>query len=173
VELSAPPPVACARCGAEHWRNPKPGAGTIVVQEDSVLLVKRAHAPWKGAWAAPSGFCDPGEHPIETARREALEETGYEIEVTGYLGVWVHRHADDPIPEEAEVVNVSYYHAVPVGDPVASFDLGEVSELAWCAWDELPDELAPPSTLRSILEAARGAHRDGGTVHVLRDRSAI
>jgi ADP-ribose pyrophosphatase len=65
----------------------------------------------------PSGIVDPGESPTETARRELLEETGYqagEIEVlgamepdTGRLGnrIWACvadgvRRVDGAVPEE-------------------------------------------------------------------------
>ncbi len=47
-------------------------------------------------WCAPGGFCEMGEHPIETVEREVLEETGYRVRRTGYIGVWVDRYADDP-----------------------------------------------------------------------------
>lgn len=37
----------------------------------------------------PGGMCDPGESPIESARRELREETGYEAREIVELG-WVH-----------------------------------------------------------------------------------
>ena len=40
----------------------------------------------------PGGHIDAGESPEEAAEREALEETGCQISVTGLLGVylWIH-----------------------------------------------------------------------------------
>ncbi|MEY4593358.1 MAG: hypothetical protein RIR18_2253 [Pseudomonadota bacterium] len=35
----------------------------------------------------PAGKIDPGEHPLETARRELREETGYQANEWEYLGV--------------------------------------------------------------------------------------
>jgi ADP-ribose pyrophosphatase YjhB (NUDIX family) len=153
--LAAPPPVTCAACGTAHWRNPKPCANAIVVQDDKVLLARRAYAPWKDGWGTPGGFCEVGEHPIETVEREILEETGLRVEVTGYVGVWVDDYADEPGHAGADVINVAYYTAVPVGGDQAAFDRSEVSELGWFAWDELPDDLAPPGTLAAVLAAAR------------------
>jgi 8-oxo-dGTP diphosphatase len=154
--LPSAPPVTCAACGANHWRNPKPCANAIVVDDGKVLLARRAYQPWKGAWASPGGFCEVGEHPIETVEREVLEETGLHVEVTGYVGVWVDEYpADNQVPD-TDVINVAYYRAVPVGGDVSGFDPAEVSEIGWFGWDELPADLAPPGTLAAVLAAARG-----------------
>jgi 8-oxo-dGTP diphosphatase len=120
-----------------------------------VLLARRSYAPWRDAWGAPGGFVDVGEHPIETVEREVLEETGLQVLVTSYLGVWVDDYADEPGRTENEVINVAYYGAEPVGGTERDFDPAEVSELGWFAWDELPDDLAPPGTLAAVLTIAR------------------
>jgi 8-oxo-dGTP diphosphatase len=142
-----------------HWRNPKPCANAIVVENGRVLLARRAYAPWKAAWCSPGGFCERGEHPIETVEREVLEETGLRVRVTGYLGVWVGDYADEPGLDENEIINVAYYRAERIGGDEREFDPAEVSELAWFGWDELPADLAPPRTLASVLAAA--CHNDG------------
>lgn len=138
-----------------HWRNPKPCANAIVLRDDKVLLTRRAHTPWKDGWCAPGGFCEVGEHPIETVERETLEETGLRISVTSYIGVWVDTYVDEHAMPDADVINVAYYSAVPLGGDESAFDRAEVSELRWFGWDELPPDLAPPSTLEAVLTAVR------------------
>jgi len=145
----------CAVCGTSHWLNPKPCANAIVTRGDQVLLARRSYAPWKDAWGSPGGFCERGEHPIETVEREVLEETGLRVRVTGYIGVWVDDYADETAVPAVDVINVAYYTAEPVGDDEAAPDPAEVSELRWFGWDELPAELAPPRTLAAVLAAAR------------------
>jgi ADP-ribose pyrophosphatase YjhB (NUDIX family) len=161
AELETPPPVTCAACGTNHWRNPKPCANAIVVDGHRVLLARRAHSPWKGLWGSPGGFCEHGEHPIETVEREVLEETGLRVRITGYLGVWVDAYVDDHAAPSDDVINVGYYLAEPVGGDESQFDPAEVSELGWFAWDELPKDLAPPGTLEAVLLATRTAITEG------------
>lgn len=153
--LPSSPPVTCAACGTSHWRNPKPCANANVVRRDKVLLARRAYTPWKDRWASPGGFCEVGEHPIETVEREVLEETGLRVSVTGYVGVWVDAYADERPATDADVINVAYYTAEALGGDEAAFDRREVSELGWFDWAELPLDLAPPGTLEAVLAAAR------------------
>lgn len=155
VELPSPPPVTCTACGTSHWHNPKPCANAIVVDDGRVLLGRRAHGPWQGSWGSPGGFCEAGEHPIETVVREVREETGYAVEVAGYLGTWVSAYADDPAEPDAAVINVAYYTAILAQSERGTPDSDEVSEVAWFGWDELPQDLAPPKTLDAVLAAAR------------------
>jgi 8-oxo-dGTP diphosphatase len=149
--LPAPPPVTCAACGAEHWRNAKPCANAIVSRPDGrILLTRRAHAPWRGAWCAPGGFCAHDEDPRDAAVREALEETGMRIRVNELLGIWVDAYTDDRKDAGAEWISVAYFAADALsseGEP----DPTEVSEQAWFALAELPTDVAPPGTLLAVL----------------------
>ncbi|MBM2823404.1 MAG: hydrolase [Thermoleophilia bacterium] len=157
TSLPSSPPVTCQSCGSSHWRNPKPCANVVVVDQGKVLLVRRGYAgsPWHGAWCAPGGFCELGEHPIETAEREVREETGLRVVVTGYIGVWVDEYTDEPGQGDAEVINVAYYHAAPTDEREGPVDANEVSEIRWFDWDHVPNDLAPPGTLTVVLTAAR------------------
>jgi 8-oxo-dGTP diphosphatase len=159
AELPSRPPVTCASCGTSHWRNPLPGANGIVLKDGRILLTRRAHAPWRGMWCSPGGFCELGEHPVETVVREAREEVGLEVTVGDYLGTWVDVYADDTDDPDAEVINVAYYTATLVSDRAPRLDPAEVSEIGWFSPDELPDQLAPPGTLEAVLAVATSRER--------------
>ena len=45
-----------------------------------VLVKQHRHAVDQDLWEAPAGMLEAGEAPIDTARRELLEETGYRAE---------------------------------------------------------------------------------------------
>ncbi len=57
-----------------------PGAVAILplIEKDKLVLIRnRRHAVGERLWEVPAGTLEPGEEPIETARREVIEETGY------------------------------------------------------------------------------------------------
>ena len=73
------------------WPRPSVTADLMVLagkKEKKLLLVKRGGFPYKGWWALPGGFCEPGEPPEKTAERELGEETGVKVEKYSLLGVF-------------------------------------------------------------------------------------
>ena len=155
-------PVACPACGAEHWRNASPGGAALVAHEGRLLLIRRAHEPWRDLWCSPSGFCDGDEHPAAAAAREAFEEVGLRIRIVGCLGHWI----DEYLPggaggEDPQWCAVTYYTAVPLGGVELELAPAEVAEARWFAPDELPADIAPPGSGPRILAAWRGALAGG------------
>ncbi len=62
--------------------------GGVVVEDESVLLVRRSHAPQKGAWTIPGGMVELGEKVEDALRREIREETALDVEPLGLLSVF-------------------------------------------------------------------------------------
>jgi ADP-ribose pyrophosphatase len=60
-----------------------PGAAAVAIDDAGQVLLVRQLRPAVGGvmLELPAGLIDPGEQPIETARRELEEETGYLAEV--------------------------------------------------------------------------------------------
>ncbi len=96
-----------------------------------------------GAWEALSGRVEPGEQPLDAARREAREECGLDVEVesrpvTAYLA---KRNRDD-------MLVVAYRARTVSGDAVLS---DEHDAFAWMSLEEF----AAACPFPPLVEAAR------------------
>ena len=76
----------CKLCDSIHYQNPKPTATLILPKDDTILFVRRAFEPEKGAWSLPGGFLELGETLNQGASRELKEETNLNGEVIKLLG---------------------------------------------------------------------------------------
>lgn len=68
------------------------------------MLIKRENPPYEGNYALPGGFVEVGETTEDAARREAMEETGLDIELLCLVGVYSDPHRDP----RGHVVSVCY-----------------------------------------------------------------
>ena len=94
-------------------------SAVLALTDDQEVLIVRQYRPAVERYTLelPSGLVDAGETPAEAARRELLEETGYEADVvenlgpmlpdTGRLGNCIYscfatgvRRVEDRVPEE-------------------------------------------------------------------------
>jgi len=98
----------CPNCKWIHFIDPKVAAAVLVIQENRVLLVRRAGEPFRGLWTLPAGFVNSGEDPAGAAVRECLEETGLSVRVTRVFDIIAGREhprgADFVIVYEAEII---------------------------------------------------------------------
>jgi 8-oxo-dGTP diphosphatase len=141
--------VECA-CGLEWWANPVPGSQALVERDGRVLLGRRRFDPSAGLWDIPGGFVNEHEHPLEALHRELREETGLEIEISEFLGIWMQGYG------ERNVLCLTWLAHSVGGTEHAGDDL---VELRWFAPDELPrpHELAF-ETFVEILSLWRARH---------------
>ncbi len=152
ARLGLAAPCRCAACGREFWDNPKPCGGAFVAHEGRLLLVQRARDPWAGHWDVPGGFSDGAEHPEATTIREAREETGLAVRITGLLGMWI----DGYDATVAATLNI-YFHAV-ADDPTAATPRDETAAVRWCTATELDDvPLAFPDHMREAVTRWRAS----------------
>ena len=64
--------------------------GAIIERDGKILLVHEnlPGSPDDGKWSHPAGWIEVGDDPLETVRKEVSEETGFEFEPTGLLGIY-------------------------------------------------------------------------------------
>jgi len=134
-------------CGFVFYHNPTPAAGAIVVEENKILLVKRAHPPRIGWWCFPAGFMEWQEHPAQTAVREVEEETGLKIELARFFQVYSGN--DDPRTNAVLIL----YLARAVGGELRAAD--DALEVAWFAPDSAPAEIAFLSHRQALADYRR------------------
>jgi 8-oxo-dGTP diphosphatase len=128
--------VVCAQCGAASTpRNPFPTVDIVLYREgQGVLFIERRNPPH--GWALPGGFIDYGESAEEAAVREAREETGLRVRLTGLLGVYSDPERD-PRFHTLSVVFTAEPDAAET--PCAGDDAGNVR---FFPLDALPDSMA-------------------------------
>jgi 8-oxo-dGTP diphosphatase len=138
--------MACTdrNCGYVFYQNPIPAAGAIVVKDDRILFVKRAHPPRIGWWCFPAGFMEWDEHPRQTALREIKEETGLDVELTSFFEVY--NGNDDP---RSNAILILYLARVTGGELRAADDAQEVK---FFSFDALPEKIAFESHIQALKD---------------------
>ena len=113
-----------------------PSAAVLVwdEQQQNLLLVLNKET---GLWQTIGGGMDPDEVPEDAARREALEEAGVEVEITGLRDVVGGPCFRIIYPNEDEVAYVSVvYDAHIVGGEIKPDD-EETVDVKWWPREEL------------------------------------
>jgi 8-oxo-dGTP diphosphatase len=71
----------------EYPNCPFAAVSIVVVQNEKVLLMKRAHDPKTGFYSIPGGLVDLGENFEDSAIREVEEETGLKVRLEKMIDV--------------------------------------------------------------------------------------
>jgi 8-oxo-dGTP diphosphatase len=78
----------CPQCGYVLYKNPAPGVVALIIDNDRVLLGKRALDVYKGGtWSLPGGYIEFHEDFLSAAHREIMEETGLSITIQSIVSV--------------------------------------------------------------------------------------
>ena len=129
---------------------PLVGVGAVIVHEGKVVIVQRGTEPLKGQWSVPGGALEIGESLRECAAREALEETGLQVEAGEVLEVFdaIYRQPDGRI--QFHYVLLDFACRLLGGDLRAG---GDALQARWVTLQELPQyELA--ETARKVISKA-------------------
>lgn len=117
------------------------GAAVLIFNKDNCLLMQYRKDNRK--WALIGGSMEIGESLEETARREALEETGLELDELNWFDLFSGREVIYELPHGDVVVNVIavYISRKFRGQPQLS---EEGFELRFFRLNELPTNISPP-----------------------------
>lgn len=128
--------VECAQCGlAVAQRNPFPTVDIVLHSEGrGLLLIERGNPPY--GWALPGGFIDYGESAEQAAVREAKEETGLAVRLTGLLGVY----SDPDRDPRFHTLSVAYTAECDGGDTPCAGD--DAKNARFFPLDALPEDMA-------------------------------
>lgn len=120
-----------------------PSLGVCVVilnDQGKIVLTKRKDLP---VWCLPGGTVEPGESFVETAVREAREETGLEINVTRLVGLYSRPNWFDgahdilfvaqPIAGELradgkETVEIGFFDPLDVPQPMLAWHYDHIAD---------------------------------------------
>lgn len=134
----------CRTCDFIDYQNPKIVAGSVITQDDKILMCKRAIEPRKGFWTLPAGFMELGESVEEAAAREAFEEAEARIEIDRVLAVY-------SVPRIGQVQIM--FRARLIG----GYGIGpESEETELLAWNDIPwSKLAFPTVVWALTHYAQ------------------
>jgi ADP-ribose pyrophosphatase YjhB (NUDIX family) len=118
----------------------------VILDRDELVVIRKPSFP-PNAWRAPSGGIAPGESFEQGTRREALEETGLDIDLTGYplVARSIFTHGGERLPWVSHVVT-----ARASTRALAPRDRREIAGCRWMTMDELTGPVA------EVLRRARG-----------------
>ena len=136
----------CPVCDITIYSNVVGAAAICIIKDGKVLLSRRAIEPFKGGYDLIGGFIIPGETPEQAAIREAKEETGLDVKITGLLGVY-----SDQYGEDSHTLGVHYIGEIAGGVQRAGDD---AASLEWATIQEIPEE-ALTTGFKNVRESLR------------------
>lgn len=147
----------CPSCKYVFYQNPKPTASAVIVDQDRVMLVKRAIEPQKGCWDLPGGFLEEDEHPEQALKREIKEELSISIEIKDFLGIFMDRYGYDQ--SGSYTLNIYYLARINAGEPKPASD---IDQWGWFKRSEIPSNIAFTNN-KEALQAWFDRIDDGGS----------
>jgi ADP-ribose pyrophosphatase YjhB (NUDIX family) len=134
----------------ERWK-PNVTVATLVQKNDKFLMVHEAPNGIE-VYNQPAGHLDENESLINAARRETLEETGWEVEVTHYMGLYRH------IAKNGITYLRHSFLAAPIKHfPEMELDTG-IIEAVWMSYEDIikQDNLRGPLVKRLLDDYLAG-----------------
>ena len=135
----------------EGYATPKVDVRAAVFREGQLLYVRERE---DGCWTLPGGWADVGQSASESAVREVLEESGYQVRATKLLAVYERdRHPHPPIIYHSW--KMFFRCEVVGGSPATSF---ETTDVRFFGEHEVPALSLPrvlPEQIRHLYDHER------------------
>ncbi len=125
--------------------------GVVIEKDGKVLFQRRAD---NGKWGLIGGLVEMNETYAQAAVREAREETGLEVKLTGFLGIFHNHDMVWANGDAAHVISAMYTAEIVSGEPRID---EESFELRFFGKDEFPELFAEDHI--AALEAWRSGIR--------------
>ena len=139
--------LVCPTCQFIFWQNPVVGVAVIVIQDEHIVLARRARGVYKGAWCIPCGYVEYDEDVRHAAQREFREETGLLVEVGEVYAV--HSNFHDPAAHSVGI----WFRGIVLGGTLRPDD--DVDQVAYIPLHNLPDNLAFPTDRLVLAQLQR------------------
>ena len=111
-------------------------ASAIIVRDEKILFQRRTD---NGKWGLIGGLLEMNETFEEAALREIREETGLEVKLTDFLGIFHNHNMVWSNGDSAHVISAMFVAEIVSGEPRID---EESYELRFFAKDEIPDLFA-------------------------------
>ena len=113
------------------------GCGLAILREGKLLLYRRLRAPEAGSWNIVGGKVDHMERAIDSARREAEEESGLRIGSVDFLCI-----SEQIIEDERQHWLSLIYVTEDFAGEARVMEPEKLPEFGWFALDDLPSPLS-------------------------------
>jgi 8-oxo-dGTP diphosphatase len=97
VKASGPKRLVCQACSFIFYQDPKVVAGTVIMLDGGIVLLKRGVEPALGKWVFPGGYVDRGESVQDAAVRETREESQLDVKLGPLLNVYSYPRSPNVI----------------------------------------------------------------------------
>lgn len=101
----------------------------VVKQENKILMVQENWGAVKGMWNFPAGHLDKNENMFDGAIREAKEETGYDVKLTGVVNI------QNTVYNDRHVILINFSAEIVGGE--VNFHPEEIADVKFIEANEL------------------------------------
>jgi 8-oxo-dGTP pyrophosphatase MutT (NUDIX family) len=109
---------------------------SAIVEKDGKFLIVEEHTTDGIKLNQPAGHLDPGESPADGAAREALEESKWQVEPQGLLGVYLSRYTSSRTGQDVTYLRFAFAATAIVEHTDRELDEGIIRTM-WLTPDEL------------------------------------